>query len=67
MEHSNSTEEAAGKAGCKVPYYLGVHGFPRIISITDNEELNHNLLMHKKKGLYRAGYTQVMVVLIELT
>jgi len=67
MEHSNSIEKAAGKDGGKVLCYRCVHGFPQIISISDNEELEHNSLMHEKKGLHRAEYTQVMVILIKLT
>lgn len=63
MEHSNSIGEAAGEDGCKVPYYLCVHGFLHIISIGDKELK----LMHEKRSLHRAGYTQVMVMLIKLT
>lgn len=48
-EHSNSAEEAAGKDGCKVLYYLCVHGFLHIISISDNEELKHNSLMYERR------------------
>lgn len=66
-EHSNSIEEAAGRDGCKVPYYLCMHVFLHIISVSDNEELKHNSLMHEKKGLHRAGYTQVMAIPIKLT
>lgn len=35
----------------------------RIISISDNEEFKHNSLMYEKV-LLRAGYSQVMVILI---
>lgn len=42
-------------------------GFLHSISITDNEELKHNSLMHEKKGLHRAGYSQAMIILMKLT
>lgn len=60
-------EEAAGKDGCMVPNYLCVMGFLHSISITDNEELKHHSLMHEKKGLHRAGYSQAMIILMKLT
>lgn len=47
-EHGSSLEEAAGRDGCMVPNYPWVMGFLHSISITDNEELKHNSLMHEK-------------------
>lgn len=67
VEQSNSLEEAAGKDGCMVPNYLCVMGSLHGISITDNEELKHNSLMHEKKGLHGAGYSQAMIILMKLT
>lgn len=66
-EQGSSLEEAAGKDGSMVPNYLCVMGFLHGISITDNEELKHNSLMHEKKGLHRAGYSQAMIILMKLT
>lgn len=66
-EHRSSIEDAAGKDGCKVLDYICMHEFLHIISISDDKELKYKSLMHEKKGLHRAGYTQVMVVLIKLT
>lgn len=56
-ESRNCIGKAARTDGCK-------DVLPNIISITDNE-VNHHSLMHEKNCLYRAGYTQVMIILIK--
>lgn len=47
VEHGSSSLEKAGKDGYMVLNYLCVMGFLHSISITDNEELKHNSLMHE--------------------